>query len=655
VTYGADGKTRSEGGADLLQYEEEGYRYFAELGDQNLSRVLQYTAMYQFFRASSASSKASGARARFLKLSKLFAALGEQPAASSHPDVIADGIRKLFDDIDADRLKSDDPRVQNAIDAIGQFRKTNMDTSLDDLVPLLADRQKLAEVIKPRMDDWMRRVNELDAQKARLEDHPEELATLMPEIEEQQKVLDQQRVEMEKTRGTFQELTIALSVIANGTSKLDDVRTKFVEAHARREVRGSIRTPSIVTSWNGRHTMTTTGGHNLTARSLKFQQVDDVQGIRLVSDESNNPVLQYDAAHAQGVLTHTGELAREVEHGKVFDSSALTAIAETQAEIRPIVTALAQTERPPAIGSVAGFGRIGGRVYADKTDFVEDLRTLAANNDCCVFVARDKGQVAYATEINLKPPPLATAYEFRDTPSLTSELLLLSKRAGSGNQRAVIFLDEPPEHVQALMLSMGMSDHGAVDPVALAKAAIGAGTSTDKVAAIVQRDLEGRPSWLRVFKEAANARAREFLGRASVVRPAEVWARAKVDTLDNASLNDILGAADWNAGRDGTPAAVRVSFEPVAPYQASSVSLIAGFNMKSTSNAGAMLLRATQRTQYAAAQVGASPAQFLMTARAQLSGLPPQTLQRLLLVVEDDDGKALFTLRWPLTGEPTRG
>jgi hypothetical protein len=53
--------------------------------------------------------------------------------------------------------------------------------------------------------------------------------------------------------------------------------------------------------------------------------------------------------------------------------------------------------------------------------------------------------------------------------------------------------------------------------------------------------------------------------------------------------------------------------------------------------------------------VGASPAQFLMTARAQLSGLPPQTLQRLLLVVEDDDGKALFTLRWPLTGEPTRG
>jgi hypothetical protein len=85
------------------------------------------------------------------------------------------------------------------------------------------------------------------------------------------------------------------------------------------------------------------------------------------------------------------------------------------------------------------------------------------------------------------------------------------------------------------------------------------------------------------------------------------------------------------------------------------VSLIAGFNMKSTSNAGAMLLRATQRTQYAAAQVGASPAQFLMTARAQLSGLPPQTLQPLLLVVEDDDGKALFTLRWPLTGEPTRG
>jgi hypothetical protein len=59
VTYGADGKTKAEGGADMLKYEEEAFSYFAGLGDPNLARVAQYTAIYQIFRAIARDADAS--------------------------------------------------------------------------------------------------------------------------------------------------------------------------------------------------------------------------------------------------------------------------------------------------------------------------------------------------------------------------------------------------------------------------------------------------------------------------------------------------------------------------------------------------------------------------------------------------------------------
>src|SRR5262249_12042023 len=51
ITYGADSKTKAEGGADVFSYEDQAYQYFASLRDPCLHRVAQYTLIYQLFRA----------------------------------------------------------------------------------------------------------------------------------------------------------------------------------------------------------------------------------------------------------------------------------------------------------------------------------------------------------------------------------------------------------------------------------------------------------------------------------------------------------------------------------------------------------------------------------------------------------------------------
>ena len=51
ITYGADSKTKAEGGADVFSYEDQAYQYFASLADPCLHRVVQYTLIYQLFRA----------------------------------------------------------------------------------------------------------------------------------------------------------------------------------------------------------------------------------------------------------------------------------------------------------------------------------------------------------------------------------------------------------------------------------------------------------------------------------------------------------------------------------------------------------------------------------------------------------------------------
>jgi hypothetical protein len=62
VTYGANGKGRPGAVHDLLDYEERAYTYFAGLQDPNLARVVQYTLIYQLFRAIAKSNPDSPGR-----------------------------------------------------------------------------------------------------------------------------------------------------------------------------------------------------------------------------------------------------------------------------------------------------------------------------------------------------------------------------------------------------------------------------------------------------------------------------------------------------------------------------------------------------------------------------------------------------------------
>ncbi len=658
VTYGADGKPKDQGGADLLQYEEEAYRYFAELGDPNLSRVLQYTVMYQFLRATAPKADSSILGGLFKsRLPALGQGLELTPKTTfglrgwrrlkdlanpvAQPSrVIATAVAHLIEQIDAGTLKNDSQQLSPAMDAVKAFQQANPSIDTPRIAALLADQQELMRFLQPRVDALKQGHAALRAKALVAEQHPEQQEALLPELVEQKKALDEQRDDLQHFQDSIEKLGRALSYIAGKTADLGAIRTSYMQA-SEREVKGAIRTPSIVTSWDSHHTMTAVGGHNIDARALRFVQADDVDGIEIVPDAQGRAVLRYDAAHADAVRAHAGELARAVEHEGVMESEALGRIAGEPAQVRSAAVALGQPAgEPVAIGTSPGFGRIGGRGYAGKKAFVDEMRGLAAQNDCCVFVARDDNQLAYVTEINLKPPPLAIALEFRDTPSLTAQLVLLSKRAGRPDERAVIFLDAPPDHVQGLLRSMKSGPEDVSDLISLAEGLrSGAGNNERNVSAIVQRDLSGTPSWLRALGDTT----RELLGHAGMVRPREVWANAEMEVVDGAPLEGLLQKAAWDKGRDGLPTAIKVSFEPVAPYRSSSVSMVAGFDEQSLPEGSEALVDANRQARALALSRGASAAQYLTTVRAQLAGLPPDRLKRLLLIVEEDEARALFT------------
>jgi hypothetical protein len=662
VTYGADGRSKAQGGADVFEYEEEGYKYFSNLHDPNLARVVQYTVLYQIFRAIAKDNGTSEAEV---------IAPAVVPARAKATALLVRKTNELLNDIDAGKFQESEELIMSALrPSLNSFRATFSGVNNAQLAEILVDRfspiarrlvgarlmelQNLGTALEAeskKLDAEIDQYNDnarINAASSRVEDStPPELSRIRQLLIERQASFDHRYKAYEEAARNFQDpfgnLRKALFQLAVETQDLEEVRREFVRANDA-VPEGAIKTPSIVVSWDRGEALTSIGGHNVSARALRLEMSKEVESLALVDDGMGNLILRYNPVHAEAIESHASSLARAIEHRGERDTSALMKLVELPTRIRPRPEALQlpSTEPLREVATQKAFGRLGARVYQEKKAFVEDLRKLAEKNDCCVFVARDERQIAYVAEPHPNPPPGIRTIEIRDTPSLVDHLTLWSRRAGTREERAVIFFGEQEAHIQALSIGATGAPNARI---ATLVEAVGeaAKKAPGDVAGIMHSDLHGRRSVLRTLGDAIEARSRAVLELIGVRRPKQTWRRARVANLEGERLDQILRAADWNPSRDGLPTAISMSFTTGGSRIAPEVAVVAGFVEEGTA-AGRVHLQSAHADALAAASIdGATLAQYLMTVRNQLRGVPDSQLRRLVMVVEDEQGRTLFT------------
>jgi hypothetical protein len=294
---------------------------------------------------------------------------------------------------------------------------------------------------------------------------------------------------------------------------------------------------------------------------------------------------------------------------------------------------------PSEVGSGKGFGRLGGRIYEGKQPFVADLRTIAQKNDCCIFVARDRSDIAYLAEQNLKPPPTALTYEVRDSASLVEYINRASARPGIAGERPVVFLDEPKASVEALAANF----QGPDDYLTLARAESLGDPVTEaanrRVSGVEDRDLNGQRAAVTLTDV---PKARSAVIDLARFHSPDVWRSAKVSVLDRESVNSIMRAAGWDTARDGTPMAVKISFGPGGSGASPGIDIMAGFGGNDAESGSATLLVHRDAVSVASRK-GASLAQILMTVRNEIKQLPQIQLRRLIGVIHDQDTPIIVT------------
>jgi hypothetical protein len=422
-----------------------------------------------------------------------------------------------------------------------------------------------------------------------------------------------------------------LNSLAMEMSDLDAVRSEFIKLN-KRDPRGVIKTPSVVLSWDSRE-FGTVGGHNLRARALRFEPTPDVEGLAL-ADTPSGVVLRYHPSKTDIVLERAGDIARAVEHGQVKSTNDLSRLLEGTIGTRTRAVALQIPER--ASDARPSFGRLGARAYAEKKPFVEDLREIAAKNECCLFVARDEQQVAYIARKNPSPPPPALVTEARDTPSVSSVLKGTSGRRG----KTIIFLDQPEAHVRALALDLtadAPSPRGLMEFARSIRA-----KAADRIDAILGTDLRGEGVVIRASELEGNVDTRAALSRFAVPLSPQSWSQAQIRTLDQNVAETLVARARWDVTRDGVPTAVAVSL-PSPTSSPLDVTVVIGVERSNIGAAHTALLASHQDVVATAATRQATMAQYVMTMKTNLQRLSDLQIKRLLFVVQEGLTKALFS------------
>lgn len=656
VTYGSDisGSGSSRTG-QLLQEEETAYRYFATLKDPNLERVVQYTLLYQFCQ-SITQGKNAIPTSKDIALERSPGVVAKRQAA----DVRTNATFDLLNDLDSGRIRLNASIEQELTSKFQSVNQEYPNLTLRQLASVLADRfsddavriqrARLAR-FEARQTQLQKEFDEFDTDVKRINQMLRNrtasaitLSAKRAEIERRRSELESAERELRdaERRDSIAALSKILWPVAMGVGDLEKVRSSFVEKHDYQPF-GCIKTPSIVVSWDSKD-IQAIGGHNLDARALKLEPNSSIAGFAL-KETDKGIVLQYNPAKASLVESHAAELARAVEHQRVRDVNELSRIAlNTPQPVRARSVAL---ELTPSIGArEAWTAKLGERVYTNKVAFVDDLRSIAEKNDCCIFIAHDDNEVAFATEQNLKPPPATLVYEIRDTPSLDGFIKTASDRVGTKNERALIFFDTPEAHVRIL----GIGAEGTPELKLAGMADIlgerTSGNVESRLDGLAQRDLAGRKSLLQSLTRVTESRVKALFARITARETAITWKSAEVNTLERQETERFVAGIGWDSSRDGSPTAIALRFRGNPGKEPPlDVAVVAGFRENDASAGQARLMTSHRNTLKIAAEKEASIAQYVMTVRNDLRQMPDIRMRRFSVVVKNGPTRSLMSLR----------
>jgi hypothetical protein len=648
VTYGAG--VHSAQSAALLEDEETAYGYFAGRKDPNLERVVQYTVLYQLFRA------INGGDTKNANPLDSRVPPGQERAVRARHEAAAVRVTatlKLLAGVEAGRIRMEPLAKEELSAKLRRFRQDNPD---------LASDAKVANLVADRFSDeskayMMGRNEMLRSRNAEIDQLIGQYNTdIMLQrflTKEQLAGLPARKKEIEQKELAFERLRLNSPIddvrnilvrVAAGQPNLDDVRKGFVDSF-NYEPAGSIKTPSIVISWDSTEFLV--GGHNVDSRVLKFEVSDSVTGIS-IEDTPKGPVVRYNPSKASLVEGHATELARAVEHRHVNGTADLEKIASTPIPSRSRTVALQLPKTVPAGSPSDGWSaRLGSHLYTQKTDFVGHLSTLAEKSACCEYVGYDDSGIAFATERNLKPPPASMIYELRDTPSLSSYVDGAAKKG-----RPLIFLDTPEDHVEALSLqaTLGKTNGQNLNDMAKWLGKQRSDIEPVRLDGIATADLNGEVGVLKTFANKAEAGARALLNRLTFREPAATWTEAQVRSLQGNEVNEFVEAIGWDAEKDGAPAAVMLKFGKAnANGPPIDVSVVAGFRDADLA-AGRTELGTIQQKALASAQAKREClARYALTIKREMQQVSRVRAKRLTIVVRE--GKTKQLLSWLDPGE----
>lgn len=652
VTYGADGKPASEGGAVLYELEDEGYAYFSSLNDPNLVRVVQYTVLYQVLRRAVEDYAASNTLAS---------------GASEHrwpPHVVegrgrmAGGLRNLLAILKTDPSSL---RPTKAVKVLSSFLDEHASLGEERLAAMLADARSPEghEYLRAerrsydeRVVAFERRVQQHNTRAKALSSlSGEALRRLDADLTASKAALSAEETVLKSHSigSRLHEAAGALQQIVQLSTDIEEARHAYVAAfdHANP---GSIRTPSIVLSWGSKSTLGQ-GGHSLRSRALRLEVAPGVESIEIVRSKDGTPELRYNPALGEAVEGNALRLARALEHRATKDVDQLKALVAEIPKARQPADALAFDVAAQASNDhPALFARLGSRLYADKTEFAEDLRTLAGDSACCIYVARDAQHNAYIAKPTLKPPPKSTVHAVSDTPSLVQEVQRLSAEAqADGSNKAIIFLDQSPEQVASIVrtaeapatadrwiASMGMGGGGKGPPDPPGNASF-FGTP----------DFDGKPSWLKsVTPDRLSEGMRRLLGNMARPMNRKTWENARVMEMSSEEISVKLASLQWRVERDGTPVGIRLTFGEGGSAAHPPVHMVAGIADATQAVAATQAMKATaDLAVQEAAERNASVGQLVASMKARLVGLSDEQMKRLVMVMDPDKSRMYMSQR----------
>lgn len=379
--------------------------------------------------------------------------------------------------------------------------ETWLDENLDRLI-LEADTQTDIEVsVREALPPQLAEAREQqDAESAKLDAQASKLEQKYRPVKE-----------LEERVIAFQSFTGLLSEVrelASFAVDLDGIRRGFMKANAE-EPDGSIKTPSVVLSWDSGN-INTIGGHNLTASTLRFERAPTPTLIEIVVGPKGR-TLRYDNSVASKVEGNENQLARLVEHGKIEDAQKLLQAVSNAAAPKTRQSVLKLDPNRDRY-SQRILDLIDGTVPASQASLrqsIAQVESMVAAAQCCTFIMRAaSGEQIIATH-RLKPPP---DLKIVSGPKKLAENLNQMTRDVAG--RPVVFLNHPAGFASGMMRNVRtpFGTEGAVrklvgifkrDPTA----------SNDNVARISHLDVAGKRVVLDLSRPARSSIVARFLSQ----------------------------------------------------------------------------------------------------------------------------------------------